>query len=89
MRLQVKNLTFSYGKKTAVEDINLEVGRGEFVGLIGQNGSGKSTVLKNIYRGLTPDSGEIILDGENLLKMPYKKSALWWVRKMKYRLIFP
>lgn len=76
MRLQVKNLTFSYGKKTAVEDINLEVGRGEFVGLIGQNGSGKSTVLKNIYRGLTPDSGEIILDGENLLKMPYKKSAL-------------
>lgn len=76
MRLQIKNLTFSYGKKTAVENINLEVGRGEFIGLIGPNGSGKSTVLKNVYRGLTPDSGEIILDGENLLKMPYKKSAL-------------
>ena len=50
--------------------------RGEFVGLIGPNGSGKSTVLKNIYRGLTPDQGTIELDKENLLTMPYKKSAL-------------
>lgn len=76
MRLQIKNLTFSYGKKTTVENINLEVDRGEFVGLIGPNGSGKSTVLKNVYRGLTPDSGKMILDGEDLLKMPYKKSAI-------------
>lgn len=76
MRLQIKNLTFSYGKKTTVENINLEVDRGEFVGLIGPNGSGKSTVLKNVYRGLTPGSGKVILDGEDLLKMPYKKSAI-------------
>ncbi len=76
MRLQTKNLTFSYGEKEAVKNVSLHVNEGEFVGLIGPNGSGKSTILKNIYRGLLPDSGTITLDGENLLTMPYKKSAL-------------
>ena len=76
MRLQTKNLTFSYGEKEAIKNVSLHVNEGEFVGLIGPNGSGKSTILKNIYRGLLPDSGTITLDGENLLTMPYKKSAL-------------
>ncbi len=76
MRLKVENLTYSYGDKEAADNISLYVNEGEFVGLIGPNGSGKSTVLKNIYRGLKPDSGKIILDGENLLTMPYRKSAL-------------
>lgn len=76
MRLQVEGLTYSYGDKDAVDQVSLQVERGEFVGLIGPNGSGKSTVLKNIYRGLTPDQGTIELDKENLLTMPYKKSAL-------------
>ena len=49
---------------------------GERWSLSGRNGSGKSTALKNIYRGLKPDSGSIELDGENLLTMPFKKSAL-------------
>ena len=76
MRLQVEGLTFSYGEKEAAENVSLYVKEGEFVGLIGPNGSGKSTVLKNIYRGLIPDAGTITLDRENLLTMPYKKSAL-------------
>ncbi|MFV0344270.1 MAG: ABC transporter ATP-binding protein [Anaerocolumna sp.] len=75
MRLQIEGLTYSYGDKDAIRNINLYVKEGEFVGLIGPNGSGKSTVLKNVYRGLVPDSGKIILDGDNLLTMPYKKSA--------------
>ncbi len=75
MRLNVEGLTYSYGDNDAVRDVSLRVDRGEFVGLIGPNGSGKSTVLKNIYRGLTPDKGSIALDGEDLLKMPYRKSA--------------
>ncbi len=74
-RLEVKNLFFSYGNGDANEDVSLNVDDGEFVGLIGPNGSGKSTVLKNIYRGLIPNKGKIILDGEDLLKMPYKRSA--------------
>ena len=48
MRLQVNNLTYSYGDKDAVDNVNLHVNRGEFVGLIGPNGSGKTTVLKNL-----------------------------------------
>lgn len=76
MRLQVEGLTFSYGVNDAIHDVDLCVNKGEFVGLIGPNGSGKSTVLKNIYRGLTPDQGKITLDGENLLKMSYRRSAL-------------
>ncbi len=73
--LKIENLTFSYHKKKLIEDISFNVDKGEFVGIIGPNGSGKSTILKNIYRALTPDSGSILIDGENLTKMPYKKSA--------------
>ena len=76
MRMQIEGLTFSYGEKDAIDDITLHVDRGEFVGLIGPNGSGKSTVLKNLYRALTPDNGTIELDGEDLLTMSHKKSAL-------------
>ena len=75
MRLEVKGLTFSYGEKDTIKDVSIQVRKGEFVGLIGPNGSGKSTVLKNVYRGLIPDQGSILLDGENLLKMSYRKSA--------------
>lgn len=75
MGLEVKGLTFSYGEKETIKDVSIRVDKGEFVGLIGPNGSGKSTVLKNVYRGLTPDKGSILLDGENILKMSYKKSA--------------
>lgn len=76
MRLKVEGLTYSYGEKEAADHVSLQVNEGEFVGLIGPNGSGKSTVLKNIYRGLIPDSGTINLDGEDLLTMSYRKSAL-------------
>lgn len=76
MRLQIENLTFSYGEKNDIDDIALHVSKGEFVGLIGPNGSGKSTVLKNIYRALAPDSGVIMLDGEDLSAMSHRKSAL-------------
>ncbi len=75
MRLEVKDLCYSYGDKNAVRDVSLHVKTGEFVGLIGPNGGGKSTVLKNIYRALRPDCGSIMLDGEDVLLMPYKKSA--------------
>jgi iron complex transport system ATP-binding protein len=75
-RLQIDNLTFSYGDSETVSDITIHVKKGEFVGLIGPNGSGKSTVLKNLYRALSPDSGKATLDGENLCAMSARKSAL-------------
>lgn len=76
MFLQVKDLSYSYGETEAVEQASIQVDRGEFVGIIGPNGSGKSTLLKTVYRGLVPDRGSITLEGEDLLRMPYKRSAL-------------
>ena len=75
MRLKTEQLTFSYDEQNAVDKVCIDVKKGEFVGIIGPNGSGKSTLLKNIYRALTPNNGEITLDGENLLGMKHKKSA--------------
>ncbi|MDR3240396.1 MAG: ABC transporter ATP-binding protein [Clostridiales bacterium] len=76
MRLQIENMTFSYGDRKAIDDICLNVKEGEFVGLIGPNGSGKSTVLKNLYRALSPDKGTVTFDGENLFALSHKKAAL-------------
>ncbi|MBQ8662292.1 MAG: ABC transporter ATP-binding protein [Eubacterium sp.] len=75
MRLNIENVTYSYGKKNDVDNVSLHVNIGEFVGIIGPNGSGKSTLLKNTYRALRPNQGQILLDGENLHGMSYKKSA--------------
>ena len=75
MRMEINGLSFSYGSGNTVEDIEINVKKGEFVGIIGPNGSGKSTVLKNLYCALTPNTGTAVLDGEDLLKMSYKKSA--------------
>lgn len=75
MKLQAEGLCYSYGDKKAVDNLSFQVEDGEFVGLIGPNGSGKSTALKMIYRALRPQAGRILLDGQDLLKLPYRQSA--------------
>lgn len=75
MKLQAEGLRYSYGDKKAVDNLSFSVEDGEFVGLIGPNGSGKSTALKMIYRALRPQAGRVWLDGQDLLKMPYRQSA--------------
>lgn len=76
VRLEINGLSYSYNENNAIDNVSLKIKKGEFVGLVGPNGSGKSTLLKNLYRALTPDKGTILLDGEDLLKMKHKKSAL-------------
>ncbi|BDR59230.1 ABC transporter ATP-binding protein [Xylocopilactobacillus apicola] len=56
--IETRNLKFSYGKKEVLKGLNLEVAKGEIVGLIGENGAGKSTLL-NILLGVLKGSGEI------------------------------
>ncbi len=76
MKLKIENLSFSYDNKSTVKNISLDVQNGEFVGIIGPNGSGKTTVLKNVYRALTPSSGEIFLDGKPIRKLSNREVSL-------------
>lgn len=71
--LEVKNLTHSYGEKTArtvtaVKNVSFRVESGELLGIIGHTGSGKSTLIQHFNGLLTPTSGEVLLDGENIFK---------------------
>lgn len=68
--VEVKNLTKTYekGKVKALNGINFNIKKGEFVSIIGPSGSGKSTLLHMIGALDIPDSGEIIIDGENIRK---------------------
>jgi len=73
--MQVVDLSYSNNGKKILEDICLNIAKGEFIGVIGPNGSGKSTLLKNLYLSLKPDSGVVMLDGADLFKMKVKKVA--------------
>ena len=64
--IEFQNITKSYGSVRAVEGLNLNIGRGEFVVLIGASGSGKSTILKMINRMEAHDRGRILFAGEEI-----------------------
>lgn len=65
--LEIKNLKKNFGKKQVLKDINLTVNKGDIVGIIGPSGCGKSTLLRCINLLEKADSGEIILDGDNII----------------------
>ena len=69
--LTISNLSFSYETEKVLLDINLSIEQGENISLIGESGCGKSTLLKLIYGLYNLDSGEIILNGKNLLGPKY------------------
>src|SRR3989338_6878456 len=73
--LQIKNLKKSYNGKSVVTDISLNINSDEIVGLLGPNGAGKTTTFYMILGLITPDAGEILLDGENLNNSPMYKRA--------------
>ena len=69
--LEIKNLNYIYSAGTpfehkALEDINFSVNRGEFIGIIGHTGSGKSTLMQQLNGLLRPTSGEVLLDGVDI-----------------------
>jgi len=68
--LSVERVTRRFGGIVAVDDVSLDVGEGEIVGLIGPNGAGKTTVFNLVTRLYKPESGEIALGGESLLRTP-------------------
>ena len=69
--LEVKNLVYTYGQGTpfvthAVNDVSFSVEKGEIIGLIGHTGSGKSTIVQQLNGLITPESGDILLNGKNI-----------------------
>lgn len=62
--LEYKHVSKSYGPKTVLKDISFSVPAGKIVGLLGQNGTGKTTLIKLANDLLTPTSGEVLVDGE-------------------------
>ena len=74
--LNVENLAYHYkGRPAVLKDVNFNVNTGEFLAILGNNGVGKSTMLKCFNKILTPDGGKIILDDENLLQMSARQVA--------------
>lgn len=77
MLLQIKNISKSYAHRVILDEINLEVGKGESIAIIGPSGSGKTTLL-NLIAGLDiPDKGEICIDGKNLFTMNPDEMAMF------------
>jgi len=78
-RLQISELAWSpNGERALLDGIDLAVGDGQLVGLIGPNGSGKTSLLRCAYRFLRPDQGRVELDGEAL----WSRSPRWCAQRL-------
>ena len=89
MAITIKELTHIYNEgmpfqKTALTDINLEIGTGEFVGIIGHTGSGKSTLIQMFNGLIKPSKGQVLLNGEDINGEKVKKKEI----RQKVGLVF-
>ena len=74
--MQIKNLNFRYkGCPEVLKDVTFDIEPGKFLAILGNNGVGKSTLLKCLNHILKPDSGEVLLDGKNLLTQSTREVA--------------
>jgi len=82
--IRTENLNYIYGvgtafEKSAVTNINLEIEQGEFVGIIGHTGSGKSTLIQHFNGLLRPTSGKVYIDGQDIWEKPKE------IRKFRFK----
>ena len=68
MSIIVQNVTKQYDNQLALNDVSLTIGKGEIVGLLGPNGAGKSTLMKIITCFIPPTSGNVSVEGYNILE---------------------
>jgi len=73
IRLENVSKVYPAGARPALDDVSLDVEKGEFVFLIGQSGSGKSTVLRLLLREELPTSGSVVVDSRNVARLPNRK----------------
>lgn len=82
--LELKNLSYVYGtgtpfEKTAVNNLSLSIEKGEFIGIMGHTGSGKSTLVQMLNGLMKPTSGQVLLDGEGIWANPKD------IRKIRFK----
>jgi branched-chain amino acid transport system ATP-binding protein len=88
--LEIRKLSFSYGDLRVLWDVDLDVGEGEIVTVVGANGAGKSTTLKNVSRLLRPGAGTLTFQGQDLAALEsHEVVALGVVQVPEGRRIFP
>jgi lipopolysaccharide export system ATP-binding protein len=68
--LEVENISKVYGDRRVVDEVSLQVGRGEVVGLLGRNGAGKTTTFRMVIGLVKPTGGKILFRGDVVTKMP-------------------
>ena len=73
--IETKNLTLSYGDTIIIDELDLNIPKGEITVFIGGNGCGKSTLLRSIARLLKPKTGAVLLEGNAIAKMSTKEVA--------------
>ncbi len=83
--IEIKNLRKSFGDKEVLSGVNLDIEKGITLVIIGRSGCGKSVLLKHIIGLLTPDEGEILIEGQNITKMSEK--GIYEIRK-KFGFLF-
>ena len=76
MMIQIKNLSKRYGKLAAVDCLNLEIGPGEIFGFLGPNGAGKTTTIRCMMGILKATSGQVLLDGHDVVGAAQKAKAI-------------
>ena len=81
MQLELKNVSYTYGKGTvfevnALSDINLVIEEGQFIGVIGHTGSGKSTLIQHFNALMQPTEGKVLFEGEDIWGEKYDRRAL-------------
>ncbi len=74
-KLEIRNLRKAFGALVATNDVNITVRPGELHALIGPNGAGKTTLISQISGEMFPDSGQILLDGRDITRLPAHKRA--------------
>jgi branched-chain amino acid transport system ATP-binding protein len=88
--LEIKQLTYAYGDLQVLWGVDLEVHQGEIVTVVGANGAGKSTILRNVSRLLKPTGGSIRFEGTDLGKLqPHQVVAQGLIQVPEARRIFP
>ncbi|MGL5089082.1 MAG: ABC transporter ATP-binding protein [Cetobacterium sp.] len=75
MGIKIKNLSFSYEDKEILKNLEVNIKKGKMTGILGPNGCGKSTFLKNILGYLSPNNGEIVFNGKDSSQLSKKEKA--------------